>query len=335
MGIPAGTEYIIPIVVNRSLVAGDISNFLYTIELSNYRSTINKFISTDLGTKVIVYDQVSDTVLTKHIDYMTTLFNDKLIINFVSSTSTTVNKKYLICFGNTLNNPQYGVVYGNVGYTNFWGLNFGGNIQYNNTGGIDGTLNGLQAKQPGLLDYSIYNNGVGTGICTFGSEIIGTGDRTVDIIFKCLSTDAQGILVYNGKFAINLNINGSIAVSNNLVSFLNTSPSIYKLNVWNHLSVTRKATGGTTVYINGNIVSTLDGACGTPTTGTVSLGLLNRTDTLTGPCNAYACQFGIANVIHTPEYIKTRANMFLSDGFFAIDGIPYSNQLSNSLSIGF
>lgn len=335
MGIPAGTQYIIPIVVNKNLIAGDMDNFLYTIDISKYRSTIDKFISNGIGTKALVYDPDLDTILTKYIDFVNPNPGENLLINFISSTTTSNNKKFLLCFGDTFNNTQYGSVYSVLNYTNYWYLNQT-NVQYPSRSTNNGTPSNLQTRVPGLLDYCIYNNGTGNGILTFDNEIIGTGNRTVEILYKCMGLNTQGILVYNGKFAINLNTNGSLACSSNLVSFLNTSPGINTLGVWHHLTVTRKADGATTIYLDGIRRTTLDAyTAGTPTIGTVSLSLLNKGDTFTGPCNAYACQFGITSDIKSPEYIKTRSNMFLLDEFFAIDGVPYSNQLSSGLSIGF
>lgn len=335
MGIPVGTEYIIPIVVNKNLIAGDIDKFLYTIDITNYRSTIEKFITSDIGTKTLVYDPETDTVLTKYIDFVNPTQGENLIINFVSSTIKSKNKKFLICFGNTLSNTQYGSVYSEVNYTNYWYLNQT-NIQYPVRNTINGTPTGLQTRVPGLIDYCVYNNGVGTGRLMFDNELIGTGNRTVDIIYKCMGLNAQGVLVYNSKFAINFNTNGSLACSSNLISFLNTRPGINTLNVWHYLTVTRKSDGATTIYLDGTRVTSLDSyEAGTPAVGTTSLSLLNNGDTFTIPCNAYVCQFGITNNIQTPEFIKTRSNMFLLDEFFAIDGVPYSNQMSSGLSIGF
>lgn len=345
MALPVGTAYAIPITVNKSYVGGVLTNFLYQVNLTPYWSTITQYINLGNKTNIAVYDPSTDTTVAKVVSHALFTANNGLIIYFNGSTSTTVNKQYIVCFGKSLNDAEnWGGSFGMTNYTDYWGFNESGSTSaYADRGSYHGTVtSNASLGGTSIWEKCVTNNGSGTGAVSFTNEVIGAGDRTFDFLCKVtsLGPSSAGRLFHNGMChcltALTRKINFS---RNNGVNTAASADLVYNFGEWIHISITSTSTGVSNIYVNGTLSGTANQNAGTPAIGTNNLLMMNRVG-LDRAFDGSFEEFGLTNSILPTTYIATRAKQMLSpQTFWTINGgypITASNtQLSMSMGIGF
>jgi hypothetical protein len=133
MGLPSGTSYFVPIVVNRAKIGETASNLLYQIDLSSKLvsdSVFKGYITT--ANNIAVYDVDLDSTRPRRV--VLDLTNNKLLIYWDGAASTVIDKKFYICVGSGVSQANSASAFTNNRITNFWGVdefsNGGTSIDY-------------------------------------------------------------------------------------------------------------------------------------------------------------------------------------------------------------
>lgn len=340
MGIPAGTEYIIPVYVNKKHIGGYFNNFTYQIDLTPYRSTVNKFINT--RDNICVYDVDTDSIKAKQIE-SGPFADGYLLIIWLSNATYDYNKTFYICFGKSINNNGNDIsCFSTPGYTHYWCMNDFGSTIYNNYGYVNGTVSGnVTSRNIGLYGWSVGANETGNGNLTFTNEVIGTGNKSIEFVIKTNDTSSHtwNYIMSNNKFGIR--VRGDTrqiqvtSVGDSTWAYSDTNA--IKLGVWQHVCIARASDGTTNIYVDGKLSGAANQATGTPVAGDYNLTLLNYAlPEEQYSYNGYIDELGIMNYAEQNWKTGTRAKMFENEDFYQIgDKNIYSNQLSSGLSIGF
>ena len=116
-------------------------------------------------------------------------------------------------------------------------------------------------------------SGIGSGAISFDgtndralvpNDIIGIGSVTACVSYNANSLPSGAVLISNSQFAISLNQNGALTVTNDGSHFVTSSSSIIP-GTWNTVCVARDASGQTTLNINGQLSA--QGDAGSPVAG--------------------------------------------------------------------
>jgi hypothetical protein len=330
MALPLGTEYVIPITINKNLVMLNNSVFLYEVDLTAYWSLISKYITT--GVNVCVYDPYSGTVLPKFISN-TGLTDNKVWLYFNGPLSKDTTKTFLVCFGKSINVSNDSSTFTSLGYTNYWSFNeISGDTTYDNTYNYNGTLVAPAYRSiPGFFGNSVINSGTGSGGVTFTNEIIGSGQRTFEMVLKVNAVHTSDTIFNNGKCSLEVSSTSFYFTRNSL--YTNAGNNVLNIGNWIYLVIVSTSSGLTNFYINGELSGTANQSAGTPAVGTANLKLLNVTST---PFDGKLDEFGLTSNGLSSDFIKTRYNLKFNQSFMSI-GTGYANKelnFSNSVNIG-
>lgn len=322
MALPLGTEFIIPLRINKSLMIDNLSDFLYQVDISSYINAAYTHFSGD-ETKISVYDNDTDTVLYKHAD-VRNVTNGKLFVYFNGPTSLLIDKTIYICFGSLMNYPNNSETFSTHGYTQYWGTNeqSGSSIE-SYVGTYTGTIVPTATLSTGIFSTGISAPGSGAGRISFSSEIIGNGDRTFEFLVNFIGAgpSSDGRLFTNTKSSIGINSTNRIVLTRNLVTYSQTALNSIVFNNWYHVTITSTSAGIANFYLNGVQSGSVNQNGGAPLAGTTNLMMFNR-EGYDRTANAYMDEIGFSSSILSLNYLKTRSNQALNSNFFSI-GTPF------------
>jgi len=139
-----------------------------------------------------------------------------------------------------------------------------GTVAHDSSGnGNDALVSEDTVWVPGMNGGAISFNGTNDR-ALIPNDIIGIGSVTACVSYNANSLPSGAVLISNSQFAISINQNGAVAVTNDGSRFVASSNSIIP-GTWNTVCVGRDASGQTTLNINGALNA--QGDAGIPVAG--------------------------------------------------------------------
>jgi Concanavalin A-like lectin/glucanases superfamily len=332
MGLPSGTQYCIPVVVNAAKIAGAITYYPYQIDLSVKLAADAVFKShIASAANIAVYDPVEDSARPRLA--MLDLSNNKLLLSFGSYAITSANKTFYVCVGSGVSQVDSTAVFGVPGYSNRWSFNeFSGASVADSVGSLTGTINSPAALAGGKFGNCIANT---TGNVNFGvvSGMVNKSTLSIECMFKVPSNTVTGF-IYNKQQAasarISLYMDGAgnmrVYFANGIDSSGRFAMSPYAAGQWHHFMAVFDGSQGTDatrlkVVVDGAAV-TLSFVGTIPATTDVYNQPLSIGYTST-PAECSCDELGIIPAVKDIIYAQTRYNQFFDAGFFTV-GSGYS-----------
>jgi len=344
-GFPAGTNYYVPVTVNKEKTFITAEHFVYEIDFSSVLASDSVFKSF-IGTKenVAVYDPITSFVRPKIADL--DLANDKLLIQFDAPVDAENDRVFYVCVGLSVNQDNSDSVYANSHYSNRWGMNeFTGSTVEDTAGTINGTI-----VSPAELTAGKFGNGVsinsGAGRITLDDivSLSNVSKFTVEFMFNKLDNTENSIIfrkISSSTSGIFIDTNSS----NMRFSVNNTSASVALMSLtgveegeWHHVVMVYDGTQITDatklkVYLD-SVMQTLT-VQNTPFPATTSdlTGVANTIGYSSTSFDGSLDEFGIMTDAKTLEWAVTRYNLFFdsvyySEGTGSMINSPYSRVMS-------
>jgi hypothetical protein len=216
---PTGTKYIIKITADKTKIGSIETNFAYQYDFSSLLTSNSDFKNniTTVNNVSICKNPGNDTLVLLPKIVKLDLTNNKGLVYFDGTTSTSTNPVFYMCVGNTINQINSSSALTNSGITNFWGLD-----EFTNTatttddaGGLTGTCTNMIMSVPSLFGNGATISGTNPRIVASAPEwIANTTKFTVGIgvtLGSDLNTTKRIFIIYTSS---NERIFGYIATNN-------------------------------------------------------------------------------------------------------------------------
>jgi len=307
------TEAYLPFTNNASRVSETATNFLHQVDLSAALSnTTFKSLITDRS-NLLIRDGSATTMPSK---IVLDLGNNTLFAYFNGPKSTVTNTTFYLHASAAFAEADSTTAFTNSGITQFLPLD--SNSLNAASGTVWDNLGTVTYGSGKFNDAAIFNN-TSTSTIQANSQVIGTGDLSVSLCFN-IAPGAKSYhdFMMNGRFylryvpSVNIHVYNDAANSGIFNMSLNAG-------TWHHLTVSRKSTGYTTLYVNGTSHS--EKYCGVPQVGLMNPMLSNQGDSV-GHLNGVLDEVRITNRLTTAgEAIDLYRVLFEPSTFYTLGEI--------------
>jgi hypothetical protein len=321
MGLPSGTSYFVPIVVNREKVGEAATSLLYQINFSSKLVTDSVFkgyITT--AANIAVYD--ADLNSTRPRRVVLDLTNNKLLIYWDGVASTAINKKFYVCVGAEISQTDSVSAFTNSGITKYLGFDddINSSVAIDYVGNNSGTIISPAAiSSNGKFGNALQFVQDNSSLVNLTPFAFGLTAQTISFVIKRgATTGTYQYLFVDGKVEITLNntSNATITYTNlgasGYATFTNALPNIGEFY---HVTFLRKLNGNVALFINGTQLG-IEQAAGALQNG-IGLKIGSWANTL--PTNAMIDSFCVINSIVSTNCITTNYNMVFGATFFSVD----------------
>jgi hypothetical protein len=314
MALPNGTAYYVPITVNSSFVFESSSNYPYQIDMSAKIAADTVFKGhINTASNVAVYDPDNSTVLPRIVNL--DLSNNKLLVSFDGSITTSANKIYWVCVGAGVNELDSPLAFSNSNYFAHWGFDefVNGSTTKEDVGGYNGTVTApITLGNVGIFGNSAHNTGATGGASIYATPTIPLADMSIEFMARMITTgeNSLGRFFQSGAFVCHMSTT-NLRFTIDAVTNLNTP---FSLNTWYHILITKRVTGSTSptiLYRNGIQVASV-----TLSQSLAGGSIYFMNNGVSRASNGDLDNFGFTTDIKTLNYSKNRYTMFFSPASF-------------------
>jgi len=284
-------------------------------------ATFKSYITT--AANIAVYDSVGGALRPR--DVTLDLATDKLLINFDGATSTSADKRFLICVGSNINEANATTAYTNSGYAHRWGVDSA--TITNDVTGSTGTISGtVTTGETGVYSKAACITGTASSVSLgdlgfFNSRTQFTGeylfknntDAQNGYLFSCYESTSNWFLIFNQSSALRIYMGGS-------TTYGAVSLALAPAGSWHHFVFMYNGAGATNAD---KLKFIVDGVERSITfNSTIPSSLTIATDYKFGYLNASKehCfdEVGFTTDIKTAAFATTRYNQFFDAGFWSV-----------------
>lgn len=197
------------------------------------------------------------------------LSTDTIYLSATIAKSSTIDKQYRLAYSKSFNEVNSASAATNAGMVRTWlTTESTGNTLYDIASGTTATRSTVNVTfgNSGIFGSSVYFPNNINDYVSAGDNPIGSGQKTIALLFKVSSNKTYHTFLSNASTVINLNATGTIYVSFNNSTLASGSMGTPVIGQWYSLVVTKTAAGICNAYVNGvQIITNSSG--GTPTVG--------------------------------------------------------------------
>jgi hypothetical protein len=331
MGLPDGTEYIVPVTVNKSRVSDNLSNFSYHLNLSSRfvadKTWYNSFDPTNPAfSSVAVYDQETDTVLHSY-NYFSA---DTYIVRFNGPAFKSKDKTFLLCHGKAINCPPDSKSHTDSGYTLY--LPFDTSL----TAGVVGSLDSSTgvSLSDGKFYKGAYSNAVAGNNLYKAGCLMCEGAASFEVLFYATSATAKRLFEGDSVTPIYIILDSTLVLTYKTLSGVSPvcTSGAFELNTWNHLVMNRSLDNKVNFYLNGVISGAADQDAGPDPAQAQNTYILNRQDGERSYAG-YIDEMGVCNKTLSLDFIKTRYQMFFASDFYTLGSGYLPSTFTETISV--